>query len=386
MNLRGVAAALLLGCGARSELSTTSPAPERLACGLTTVRARAGRGVTLLASVPPNLAGPVRWSVVEGPSPAQIDSTGADRARFWTDVEGTYRVRAESDGRAGVERCEVTVDVRGTAPGATCPFESTATASTAVPLRAIAVSASPIARDRWVLEGAPPGSARPPARRDQRFGATFVPDVVGEYVLRFEVTDEQGEQDQCVTRVHAVPGPGLRVELWWNPPGRQCPSAAEASCDRADLDLHLLRQPSARGWGSDDDCYFANCNGAAGLTLAWGRDGAGDDPTLLRDDVSGHGPEVVSLPSPTDAAYRVGVHYFDPRGADAQTASLMVYCAGAVTSFGPVTLPASGLRGGAFWPVAEVTPGDAGCAVRALQADASSALEAWEDVAGDARP
>lgn len=378
------ALALLAGCGARSELSPSAPAPDRLACGLADVHARAGRGVELIASVPPRLEGHLAWTLLGAPSPAQLTPTGVDRARFWTNTEGTYRVRVEGAvPSARTERCEINVVVRGTAPGATCPAEVVAIASTPVTLRGTAESAAPITQDRWVLEAAPSGSAHPPMRRDGPFGASFVPDVVGEYVARLEVTDAQGETDRCATRVRALPGPGLRVELWWNPPRRQCPSAAEASCDRADLDLHMLRLPASRGWGSQDDCHFATCNIAAGQSLAWGASGVDDDPRLLRDDVSGHGPEIVAVPSPAGARYRVGVHYFAARGADAQNAFIAVYCNGVTVFLGPALLPTSGLDGGAFWPVADITPGDAGCAIEAIGPDGGARVVAWDDVQGN---
>lgn len=379
------AIALLLACGARSELSPVAPTPDHLSCGLTTVLARAGRGVELVAAVPPRLLGRVAWSVASGSASARVAPSGPDRARFITEEEGTYRV-AVSAGPAEAERCEITVEVRGTAPSAICPDALVATASQPVTLVGEARSVAPVARARWRIEAVPSSSAHPPVTPLSERSASYVPDVVGEHIARFDVADAQGEEDHCVTRIRAVPGPGLRVELWWNPPGRQCPSSAEASCDRADLDLHLLRLGAAQGWGSESDCHFANCNRAAGQSLAWGASGADDDPALVRDDVAGHGPEVIVVPAPARGAYRVGVHYFDPRGADAQQAFVALYCDGAALTLGPWTLPSGGFTEGAFLSVAEATVGPEGCALRAIPQDGGAALVSWNDARGRAAP
>lgn len=372
---RGAAVALAVGCGARSELPIEREAQRWIVCGVAPVDARAGRGAPILASVPPEFVGELRWEVIEGA--ATVVPAGRGRATFFTEVEGTYRVRASSAAPAvDIGACVQTVRVRGTAPGVTCGAAVRVNASEPMELQASVRSVAAVDRTVWTLTQAPAGSSRPAP-----VGASFVPDLVGNFVARFEAVDAQGERDACDQTVWAEPGPGLRVELWWDPPAATCADREGAACDRSDVDLHVLRVGGA-GWGSDDDCHFANCNASAGTSLSWdGGDGQGD-PRLIRDDVSGHGPEVVAIRRPASRTYRVGAHYFDSHAAGAQRAHLAVHCGGVSTPIGPVTLPVDAPDGGAFWLAAEVVVDGASCAVRVISVRDEDPLPGWNRVRG----
>lgn len=366
----GAALALVMGCGARSALDDPATQERSLVCGLSTVDARAGRAQTLLAAPPAGYRGQLQWTVRSG-APATVRATGPASASFFTEVPGDYQLLVHGEGGAGeIGACLQSVRVRGTAPGVRCAEAARAEASLPITLGAEVRSVAPIARTSWTLSAAPIASARPPP-----VGAVFTPDVVGDYALRFEAVDAQGERDLCELSLQAVPGPGLRVELSWDPPGRRCVAAEGAECDGADLDLHLLRLGGA-GWGSDDDCHYANCNASAGGELTWGGPGPEDNPRLLRDDTAGHGPEVIALTAPAPGRYRVGVRYFTARRAGAQAASLAVYCNGGARVVGPATLPPDLPGEGAFWFGAEVWVRAESCEVRATTG-AEAEVRGW---------
>lgn len=373
---RGAALALAVGCGARSELPIERETQRWIACGAAPVDARAGRGASIIASVPSSYGGALRWEVLDGAA-ATVLPAGRGRATFFTEVEGTYQVRASSaDPEVDIGACVQTVRVRGTAPGVTCGPAARVLASEIMELQASVRSAAAIARSGWTLLDAPAGSSRPAP-----MGARFAPDIVGDFVARFEAVDAQGERDFCDLTVTAEPGPGLRVELWWDPPSMTCADHEGAACDRSDVDLHVLRVGGA-GWGSADDCHFANCNASAGASLSWDRGDGQGDPRLLRDDVSGHGPEVVGIRRPASRIYRVGAHYFDPHAAGAQRAHIAVHCGGVTTPVGPLTLPADSPDGGAFWLAAEIVVDGATCAVQSNASRDGEPLPGWNRVRG----
>ena len=77
-----------------------------------------------------------------------------------------------------------------------------------------------------------------------------------------------------------------------------------------DMDLHLLAPGGELT--TDTDCYYLNCKAFDGeSSLDWGEEGvAEDNPTLNIDDITGTGPEVISLPEPAPGAYTIVVHDF----------------------------------------------------------------------------
>ena len=373
---RGVAcAALLAACGARSALDDDPWSPDALYCTGGAFTGRPSCDTLLVAGVPRSLRGHVRWSVadaVTGSSPT-LRSDGGETANFTADREGDYTVRvavpAPGDAGAGAEvSCTLSVQLHATGPTATCPSDVTVAPLTRVPLRASAAGDHPVTAYRWTLVDAPAASARPAPDPGDATATRFTPDAVGDYRLRFTATDDRGLADACETAVHAVSPDGLRVELWWDPPGRTCPTAAHAQCDHSDVDLHLLALAPDAAWRGPADCYYGDCTGPS--RLHWGPSATGvNDPHLDLDDTDGHGPENIDVPQPAAGVYRIGVHYYDPHGAGPEAASVAVFCGGAtpVAVLGPVTLnaPSGGWLLGDLWVAADVRPRPGGgCDVR----------------------
>ena len=85
------------------------------------------------------------------------------------------------------------------------------------------------------------------------------------------------------------------IEVTWNVEGD-------------DMDLHLLA-PGGSLTDSATDCYYLTCKESSFERIDWGVVGeTSDDPTLNMDDISGTGPEVISLPEPAPGTYTVVVH------------------------------------------------------------------------------
>jgi len=383
-------AALAVGCGARTGLADQPFALDALACSEVAVLARPGRPRALQVTLPRAAAGLVRWEVVGTPAGVTLRDVRGPTAMFESTVEGRFQVRVTvPDGDGGAASCEVTVVVRASGPVASCPPEVVTAPLRAVTIRGGAQSDRGVASVAWSVERVPITSARPRPMPTDRALTSYTPDVAGEYGLRLRVVDGAGASDECTTVVRAVPQEGLRVELVWDPPGGSCPREAGSACDRSDVDLHLQRDPGAgTRWRSDDECYYFNCNAAAGRRLAWGAPGAADDPRLDIDDVDGHGPENINIDRPSARAYRVAVRYFEAHGAGPQAATVLVYCGGATPAarFGPVTVS---FRGTAelsdFWVVADVLPrAGGGCDVRPIaRAGAPWVVSYGDAVRGD---
>jgi hypothetical protein len=169
----------------------------------------------------------------------------------------------------------------------------------------------------WVLRSRPVGAQASiadsaAARTVLRLDAA----VPGEYEVALSVTDAAGARSvtPALARVVAVPAQQLLVEMFWD----------NATTD---MDLHVLRTPGAVLGSSPDDCHYANPRpdwGAAGVTE--------DDPELLRDALTGYGPEVFGYVEPVEGSYRVAVVFARDNGAvDARsTVTVRVYEHGVV--------------------------------------------------------
>lgn len=387
-------ALLAAGCGARSGLSDEPFVLDALACSEVALLARPGRPRALQVTLPRGAARDARWEVVGAPPGVTLRDVNGATAMFESSVEGRFQVRVTAptgDGGATAS-CELTVVVRASGPVASCPAELVTAPLRAVSVRGGAQSDRGLASVTWTVERAPATSARPQPRPTDRALTSYTPDVAGEYALRLRVVDSAGAADECTTLVRAVPQEGLRVELAWDPPGRSCPREGGAACDRSDVDLHLQRDPGAgTRWRSDDECYYFNCNAAAGRSLAWGAPGPQDDPRLDIDDVDGHGPENINVDRPSARAYRVAVHHFDAHGAGPQAATVLVYCGDATPAarFGPVTVTYRGTAEASdFWIVADVLPRPGGgCEVRPITRGGGPWLVSYGDAArGEAPP
>lgn len=179
----------------------------------------------------------------------------------------------------------------------------------------------------------------------------FTSVIVGDYTLRAEARDADGNVVSCETAVAMRPH-GLRVELSWN-------------TQNTDVDMHMLAGPG-EGWFSNRDCYFGNRRPDASL---------GAEPVqrwLDTDDTDGEGPENIRIDEPTPGVdYALGVHYYSSHGShDPTTAIAVIYCGGE-----RVTRMERSLRGDTpggsttndFWTLGAVrfTP-DGRCVLRTL--------------------
>lgn len=125
----------------------------------------------------------------------------------------------------------------------------------------------------------------------------------------------------------------FRVQLSWDTPD-------------SDIDLHLIRPGGAVE--SENDCFYANCEGTG---LEWGAAGSAGNPVLDVDDLSGFGPENIFIRSGAEAGeYRIVVHNYD--GSPATHATVKIYLNDReVQRYTSNTLDA-GLRD--YWQVARV--------------------------------
>ncbi|WP_224244779.1 choice-of-anchor D domain-containing protein [Hyalangium gracile] len=161
--------------------------------------------------------------------------------------------------------------------------------------------------------------------------------VPGEYEVELSVTDAAGARSVTPTRARVVAAPAqqLLVEMFWD----------NATTD---MDLHVLRAPGAVLGSSPDDCHYANPR------PDWGDIGVtGDDPELLRDALTGYGPEVMGYGEPVAGTYRVAVVFSRENGAadPRSTVTVRVYERGVVKGEFRRMLS----HQGDAWSVADVT-------------------------------
>jgi hypothetical protein len=170
------------------------------------------------------------------------------------------------------------------------------------------------------------------------------PTLPGLYEVQLEVTDSQGVPSCTPARatVVAAPAQKLLVELFWEHP-------------RTDIDLHLLREPSASLFGADD-VHYAN------KTPDWGvASDPGDNPELLRDALTGYGPEVIGYVNPIETTFRIAVEFkhahLDPNPATPVTVRIYQY--GVVKAEFKKTMEKQGDLWGVAdvaWPSGTITP------------------------------
>jgi hypothetical protein len=220
-------------------------------------------------------------------------------------------------------RREVTVELRGTVNRAPVPV--VVPLGTSAPgLEVVLDGTGSVDPDgdapltyQWVLRSRPvgaqasiaePGAARTVLRLDAA--------VPGEYEVELSVTDAAGARSVMPARARVVAAPAqqLLVEMFWDNAG-------------TDMDLHVLRVPGAALGSIPDDCHYANPRpdwGTPGVTQ--------DDPELLRDALTGYGPEVFGYGEPVEGTYRIAVVFSRENGAvDARsTVTVRVYERGVV--------------------------------------------------------
>jgi len=166
---------------------------------------------------------------------------------------------------------------------------------------------------KWTLRSKPLSSNTTLASTDlPQTAMTLDPSVPGAYEVQLDVTDAQGVKNCAPARttVVATPAQKLLVELFWKNTG-------------TDLDLHVMRTASSPLFGIPDDCYYQN------RTPDWGLPGAMDDPELVRDALTGYGPEVFGYVNPLDSTYRVAVVFnnelLSPTPASEATVRVYLY-------------------------------------------------------------
>jgi hypothetical protein len=220
-------------------------------------------------------------------------------------------------------RREATVELRGAVNRA--PLAVVAPLGTSAPGREVVLDGRgsmdpdgdvPLAY-QWVLRSRPvgaqasiaePGAALTVLRLDAA--------VPGEYEVELAVADAAGARSVTPARARVVAAPAqqLLVEMFWD-------NAA------TDMDLHVLRVPEAALGSIPDDCHYANPRpdwGELGVTP--------DDPELLRDALTGYGPEVFGYGEPVAGSYRVAVVFSRENGAvdPRSTVTVRVYERGVV--------------------------------------------------------
>jgi hypothetical protein len=162
-------------------------------------------------------------------------------------------------------------------------------------------------------------------------------DVAGTFVVRLEVTDEDGLTSTNDARVtlNAVPSERLHVQLTWDTPVN-------------DIDLHLIR--GSGPYCSAQSCYYANCKPTSFNRPNWdGLPGhTAGDPTLDVDDLGGYGPENINIDQPIDSTYTVGVHFYS--GNQPNNSTLKIFVNGGLAYEATRLLSSSD----DFWEVAQI--------------------------------
>lgn len=216
---------------------------------------------------------------------------------------------------------------------------------------------------RWSVRG-PTNSATRNAESPNEARTRVYFDVSGDYEVTLTVVDEKGARQAC-TWIVKVAGAGLRVEARWDTYGR------------ADIDLHLHRSGSTRGFCTDDDCYFANCRGGgrnwgypnSGADLCPGGAGTCRNPRLDIDNVRGNQPENINLDNPNDGdSFRVMTHLYSITSGTGPTHPVVsIYCGGLLRSVlgeapdrVPHTSASSSCRGHTWRPADVIMQVDAG--------------------------
>lgn len=196
---------------------------------------------------------------------------------------------------------------------------------------------SPLAY-KWTIRSKPLASNTTIAMADQpSTEMTLDPQVPGSYEVQLDVTDSIGAKSCMPARatIVAAPAQKLLVEMFWDNAG-------------TDVDLHVLRNSMSLIYTAPDDCFYQN------RTPDWGVVGdTTDDPELVRDALTGYGPEVFGYVNPVDSTYRVlAVLENDLLSqTPASTVTVRVYLFGVLKAEVRRTLQ----RRGAIWEVLDVT-------------------------------
>lgn len=184
----------------------------------------------------------------------------------------------------------------------------------------------------WAVIQAPASSSTATPRPEGACTTQFIPDLVGDYVIRLRVSDPLGNFGECVTDFQAIaPTHGLWIEQYWDLPN--------------DVDLHLMHplagDPSLYAtWSrAPYDCFHLNKN------PEWDLPGTADNPSLDRDDRTYTGPENIRIDAPTKLQeYRVGAQFFTRRSPASTWVTTKIYCGGSLEATAPTRLDDQGER------------------------------------------
>jgi len=146
---------------------------------------------------------------------------------------------------------------------------------------------------KWTLRSAPISAATSIMSPDMAMTQMRLdPMLPGSYEVQLDVTDAAGAKNCMPVRATVVASPAqkLLVEMFWDNA-------------KTDIDLHVLRTPTSVLGRPPDDCFYAN------LAPDWGMPGTMDDPALLRDALTGYGPEIFGYVNPIDTTYRVVANF-----------------------------------------------------------------------------
>ncbi|MFO0598014.1 MAG: choice-of-anchor D domain-containing protein [Myxococcaceae bacterium] len=190
---------------------------------------------------------------------------------------------------------------------------------------------------KWTLRSKPLASNTVISMADQpTTDMTLDPMVPGQYEVQLDVTDSQGAKSCMPARATVVASPAqkLLVEMFWDN-------------QVTDLDLHVLNNTQSVLFTAPDDCYYQN------RTPDWGLMGPMDDPELVRDALTGYGPEVFGYVNPIDTTYRILSVFENEHLATNPSSKVTVR----VYLFGVLKAEVSRTLGhaGAIWEVADVT-------------------------------
>ncbi|MBL8951667.1 MAG: choice-of-anchor D domain-containing protein [Myxococcaceae bacterium] len=146
---------------------------------------------------------------------------------------------------------------------------------------------------KWTLRSAPVSSTTTIAAPDAAMTTMRLdPQLPGSYEVQLDVTDSAGAKSCAPVRATVVASPAqkLLVEMFWDNA-------------KTDIDLHVLRTPTSVLGRAPDDCHYAN------MAPDWGMPGTMDDPALLRDALTGYGPEIFGYVNPIDTTYRIAATF-----------------------------------------------------------------------------
>jgi hypothetical protein len=162
---------------------------------------------------------------------------------------------------------------------------------------------------RWTLRSKPLGATTTISGPEQpQTQMVLDPELPGEYVVELNVVDAAGARNLAPARatIVAAPAQKLLVEMFWD---NTVP----------DIDLHFMRSTTTTLGTVPDDCFYQNPN------PDWGASGdSSDDPQLVRDALTGYGPEVVGYVNPPEGKYRVVAEYRNDHFAQQKATEITV--------------------------------------------------------------